>query len=206
MTHLFRAGGWRLVLAAVLSLGLVACARGPFSPEARMQSQSATEYMMELGSALATNQSFEWNTLSSALIVRALPYTAAVAQAADRRFAADPAYQKETAAWKRPAKRGQAPLVILMGLYTPDLAEKDITKLGRFRPRLKGADGQLWAPRDIKRYGRDAVFIRDHFPIFNPWEEVYLLTFDSPAGRYPAETLDFVLEWPGGAQGLVVQR
>jgi len=198
----------RLLLAVILSLGLTACDKGPFSPEARQQSESLAQYMRTLQSALVIDDTFTWNTLSSALIIRALPYSPAVSQAAIQRFAHDPTFHKEADAWNLASKRNaNPPVIILMGIFTPDLAEKDITKLGRFRPRLKTADGRLLPPLDIKRYGRDSVFIRDHFPIFNHWEEVYLVRFNSPTGSSPySGPLEFVLEWPGGVQTLVLNN
>lgn len=198
----------RLLLVAILCLGLTACDKGPFSPEARRQSESLTQYMRTMQAALVVDDTFEWNTLASALIIRALPYSPDVAQAATQRFADDPTFHKEAGTWDRTSKRNaNPPVVILMGVFTPDLAKKDITKLGRFRPRLKTADGRLLQPLEIKRYGRDAVFIRDHFPIFNPWEEVYLVKFTSPSGRHPySAPLEFVLEWPGGVQTLILNN
>ena len=198
----------RLLLVAVLSLGLTACDKGPFSPDARRQSENLAQYLRTLKSALTVDDTFEWSTLSSALIIRALPYSPAVSQAATQRFADDPTFQKEAGAWNRTSKRNaQPPVIILMGIYTPDLAEKDITKIGRFRPRLKTADGRLLPPLEIKRYGRDSVFIRDHFPIFNPWEEVYLVKFSSPDHRGPySQPLEFALEWPGGVQTLTLNN
>ena len=198
----------RLLVAVILCLGLTACDKGPFSPEARRQSESLTRYMKTLKADLVVDDTFEWNTLSSALIIRALPYSPPVARAATQRFADDPTFHKEAETWERTSKRNaNQPVVILMGIFTPDLAEKDITKLGRFRPKLKTADGRLLQPLEIKRYGRDAVFIRDHFPIFNPWEEVYLVKFASPSGRDPySSPLEFVLEWPGGTQTLILNN
>jgi len=198
-----RVSSWcrRLATAAVL-LGLVACARGPFSPEAREQSASLDRYMKELQAAIVIDDTFTWNTLSSALIVKALPYTPAVAQAAGARYASDPVYAQETAQWRTPLRNRRPPLVILMGIFAPDLKEKDITQLGRFRPGLMTPDGRILAPLEIKRYGRDSVFMRDHFPIFNPWEEVYLVKFPAYGGDWGYERLDFRLEWPGGVQTL----
>ena len=197
----------RLLLVFIIGLGLTACDKGPFSPEARQQSENLNQYMRTLKSALTVDDTFEWRTLSSGLIIRALPYAPAVSQAANQRFADDPTFQKEAGAWNRVSKRSAQPVVILMGIYIQDLAEKDITKLGRFRPRLKTADGRLLQPLEIKRYGRDSVFIRDHFPVFNPWEEVFLVKFNSPDRRGPyAEPLEFVLEWPGGVQTLILNN
>lgn len=193
-----------LLLICFFSLGLVGCDKGPFAPAARHQAQELSDYMRVLQNALVTDDTFAWNTLSSALIVRALPYSNSVAEAAQRRFSNEPAFQKETGGWFKSSKRGgNTPTIVLMGLYTPDLAEKDVTKLGRFRPRLRTDDGRLIEPLEIKRYGRDSVFIRDHFPIFNPWEEVFLVKFDYQAGSDP---LNFLLEWPGGTQNLLLPR
>ena len=208
MSHHSRAAVFqRLLLVFIICLGLTACDKGSFSPEARRQSKSLNQYTRTLKSVLTVDDTFQWNTLSSALIIRALPYTPAVSQAATYRFANDPTFQKEAGNWSRVSKRHAQPVVILMGIYTPDLAEKDITKLGRFRPKLRTADGRLLQPQEIKRYGRDSVFIRDHFPIFNPWEEVFLVKFNPPNRQAPyAEPLEFVLEWPGGVQTLILNN
>ena len=209
MAHHSRAALFqRLLLVFIIALGLTACGKGPFSPEARRQSESLNQYMRTLKSALVTDDTFEWRTLSSALIIRALPYAPAVSQAASRRFADDPTFRKEADTWNRISRRNAGqPVIILMGVHTPDLGEKDITKLGRFRPRLKTADGRLLQPLEIKRYGRDSVFIRDHFPVFNPWEEVFLVKFSSPDRREPyAGPLEFALEWPGGVQTLILNN
>lgn len=197
-----------ILSAVILCLGLTACDKGPFSPEARRQSESLRQYMRVLQSALVVDDTFEWNTMSSALIVRVLPYSPEVAQAAALRFADDPAFHKEVESWKRISGRAaDPPVIILMGIFTPDLGEKDITKLSRFRPKLGTADRRAMPPLEIKRFGRDAVFIRDHFPIFNPWEEVYLVKFASPSGRHPfSSPMEFMLEWPGGIQTLTLNN
>lgn len=190
-----------LTALGLAALGLGACSKGPFSPEAKQQAAERDRYLRLLQSTLVTDDTFEWNILSSALIVRALPYGPRVARAAEQRFRDDPSFHQEAAGWSQ-AGRGAAagPVIILMGIFAPDLKAKDITQLGRFRPRLAAADGRIREPLELKRFGRDSVFIRDHFPVFNPWEEVYLLKFASP-GPGP---LDFRLEWPGGVQTLLL--
>ncbi len=198
---------WRLWAGlVVLCLALTACDKGPFAPEARMQAASRDQYLKLLREYLVTDGAFEWNTLSSALIVRALPYAAAISQAADRRFTGDPTFEREVGTWDRPAKRSSGPpVVVLLGLFSQDITADDLIKLGRFRPALVTSDGRVLAPMELKRYGRDAVFIRDHFPVFNPWEEVYLVRFDVPAHGRPG-WLEFRLEWPGGAQTLFLNE
>ncbi|MDR0882170.1 MAG: hypothetical protein LBP55_06475 [Candidatus Adiutrix sp.] len=189
----------------VLGLGLSACGRGPFAPEALRQSAELEHYTQVLQSALVEDKTFEWQTLASALIVRALPYSPRISREAQSRFAGDPTFNTEAGGWeRRPSRSSGRPVVILMGVFAPDLAEKDITKLGRFRPRLHTPSGQRLEPLEIKRFGRDAVFVRDHFPVFNPWEEVFLVRFPAPAGGGGAGPLDFKLEWPGGVQTLVL--
>ena len=96
-------------------------------------------------------------------------------------------------------------MVVLLGLLTQYITADDLIKLGRFRPTLVTSDGRVLTPMELKRYGRDAVFIRDHFPIFNPWEEVYLVRFDSSANRHPGR-VEFRLEWPGGVQTLFLNE
>lgn len=189
----------------ILGLGLSACSQGPFSPEARQQASERGRYLKTLQAALATDDTFEWSSLSSALIVRALPYTAQLAGAAEDRFRDDPTFYNEVSGWSRlPQGAAGPPVIILMGLYAPDLKAKDITQLGRFRPRLAAADGRILNPAEVKRFGRDSVFIRDHFPVFNPWEEVYLVKFASPGPAGPSGPLNFRLEWPGGVQTLLL--
>jgi|GEM_PF-2569848 len=190
---------------ALSCLGLPACSKGPFSPEAKSQAAELDRYLNVLRSVLVTDDTFEWNTLSSALIVRALPYTPTVAQEAEYRFQDDPSFSSEVSDW-RFLPRGVAgpPVIVLMGIFAPDLKEKDITKLGRFRPRLLAADGRVIKPVEVKRFGRDSVFIRDHFPVFNRWEEVYLVKFAPTGTTWPSGPLDFQLQWPGGAQNLIL--
>ncbi len=212
--HFVKAGGFmtlyanrsllRLCGLMIAILALSGCARGPFSPEVRRQSAELERYMNVLQAALVTDDTFEWNTLSSALIVRALKYSGPVRSEAEHRYAGAPPFEADTAQWLKPVRRSGRPIVILMGIFTPDLKEKDITTLGRFRPRLMSPDGRAVSPLEIKRYGRDAVFMRDYFPIFNPWEEVYMLKF--PSTGLSAGTLDFILEWPGGVQVLTLEN
>ncbi len=192
-----------LLTLIIFSLTLSACGRGPFAPEARQQAAELTQYTKLLQSALVTDDTFEWNTVSSALIVRALHYSPRISREAERRYLGDPTFSGETDGWGRLPRRVPGPAtVILMGIFAPDLGEKDLTKLGRFRPRLVTPDGRILEPVEIKRYGSNAVFIRDHFPVFNPWEEVYLVKFGSPGRSYGG--LDFRLEWPGGVQTLTL--
>ncbi len=190
-----------LAVVLIAGLGLTACGRGPFAPEAQAQYRALEHYVRLLSANLTVDDTFEWNTLSSALIVRALPYNTVVSQAASARFAGDPTFAAETAGWGSAGHRSNRTVVVLLGLFTPDLAEKDLTKLGRFRPRLLAADGRILEPVEIKRYGRDAVFIRDHFPVFNSWEDVYLVRF-AASGLQTDGRLEFRLEWPGGVQTL----
>lgn len=205
MKRVSRAFFYLAVLSLLLACpGLTACSKGPFSPEAKQQAAERDRYLKALQSALVTDDTFEWNSLSSALIVRALAYTPELAGAAEDRFRDDPTFRDEVSGWRYSARGAAAPpVVILMGIFAPDLKAQDITKLGRFRPRL-AAGGRLISPAEIKRFGRDSVFIRDHFPIFNPWEEVYLVKFDSPGRAWSSGQLDFRLEWPGGVQTLLL--
>jgi len=205
MKSAWRAFFYLAVLAlAVSGLGLTACSKGPFSPEAKQQAAERDQYLRVLQSALVTDDTFEWNTLSSALIVRALPYTPRVAEAAEYRFRDDPTFYKEVSGWPGAARGSAAPVIVLMGIFAPDLKARDITQLGRFRPRLAASDGRILSPLEVKRFGRDSVFIRDHFPVFNPWEEVYLVKFAAPGRARSSGRLDFRLEWPGGVQTLLL--
>ncbi|MDL2226249.1 hypothetical protein LJB86_01130 [Deltaproteobacteria bacterium OttesenSCG-928-M10] len=196
----------RLTTLTLVLFCLAACDKGPFSPEARRQSAALDQYVKMLQANLVVDDTFEWNTLSSALIVRVLPYNQEVSRAADLRFASDKTFHTETAAWDRaPGRKARPPVTILLGLFTQDLKAKDVMEMERFRPRLKTAGGRILEPLEIKRYGRDHVFIRDHFPIFNPWEDVYLVKFQGPSRS--ADTYDrqeFLLEWPGGTQTLIL--
>ena len=194
----------RLATLLLILSAFMACNRGPFSMEARQQSAALDQYVKTLQTHFTVNDTFEWNTLSSALIVRLLPYNQAVRQAADARFSSDPAFHTETAAWNKiPGRKKARPVTILMGIFTPDLKAKDVIERERFRPRLKTPDGRLVKPLNIKRYGRDDVFIRDHFPVFNIWEDVYLLQFQ-PLSSSASDHLEFVLEWPGGERTVIL--
>lgn len=206
MKSIIRSFFYLTVLGLALScLGLSACSKGPFSPQAKSQAAELDHYLNTLRSVLVTDDTFAWNTLSSALIVRALPYTPMVAKEADYRFQGDPGFSDEVSDWRYlPKGVTGPPVIVLMGIFAPDLKEKDITKLGRFRPRLLAADGRVIKPVEIKRFGRDSVFIRDHFPVFNRWEEVYLVRFASPGPHWPSGPVDFRLEWPGGVQTLIL--
>lgn len=199
---LSRLSRFGLILLALICLS--ACGKnGPFSPEARRQSAQWDSYMETLKAAQVIDDSFSWKTLSSALIVRALPYSPTVAGAAEARFSGDPTFTKEVSTWGRTsASQPGAPVVVLMGIFTQDKGEKDVTELGRFRPRLIAEDGRSLAPLAIKRYGRDSLFIRDHFPNFNPWEQVYMVKFPAPSRGWQSGQATFELQWPGGSQRL----
>lgn len=192
----------RLIFLVLLAAALLsACGKGPFSPEAMRQSQERDSYLKLLKDHLIADDTFEWDTLSSALIVRILPYKGDVRRSAENRFFEAPPFKTETASWDKRRKNGSAaPVIILLGFYNQSLKEKDITKDQRFRPRLQLPDGRVLTPFAIKRFGRDKAFIRDYFPVFNPWEEVYLVKFDPPARLNG--TVNFLLEWPGGTQSL----
>lgn len=196
----------RLTTLTMVLFCLAACDKGPFSPEARRQSAVSDQYVKILQANLTTDDTFEWNTLSSALIVRILSYNQEVSQAADLRFASDKAFHTETAAWNRvPVRKAGQPVTVLLGLFTQDLMAKDVIERKRFRPRLKTADGRILEPLEIKRYGRDHFFIRDHFPVFNHWEEVYLVKFKvSSRSANNNDRQEFILEWPGGIQTLIL--
>ena len=91
----------RLTTLTLVLFCLTACDKGPFSPEARQQSAALDQYVKILQDNLTVDDTFEWNTPSSALIVRVLPYNREVSRAADQRFASDKAFHTETAAWDR---------------------------------------------------------------------------------------------------------
>lgn len=163
-------------------------------------------YLTLLKSAAVEDRTYSWNTLASAIIVKALPYSPKVAAAAEHMHGGRPYFSNEVGRWGRnSAFNPGAPVVILMGLYVPDLKEKDVTKLERFSPVLITGDGRELKPLEIKRYGRASDFIRDNFPVFNHWEEVYMLKFPAPSRSWQRGTLSFRLDWPGGAQDLKLQ-
>lgn len=160
-------------------------------------------YLELLKASLVEDRVYSWNTLASAVIVRALPYSPQVAGAAEARYGDRPTFINEVGRWGRTsAFRPGAPVVLLVGIYSPQLGEKDLTHLKRFRPTLLSADGRELEPLEIKRYGRHATFVTDYFPVFDHWEEVYLLKFPAPARSWQAGDLLFKLHWPGGTQQL----
>lgn len=196
---------WRLLAGLLLCVFiLTACGKGPFSPEARSQAAARDLYLAVLRTNLVTDDTFEFSTMSSAIIVHALPFNQMVREAADSRFASSPDYSMETHPWFKPTSSfyGES-TVVLMGLYTPDLADGDLTILHRFRPRLLTSEGRLLEPLEIKDYGKKKAFMRDHFPVFNPWEKIYMIKF--PATK-SAEHLTFQLVWPGGVQSLELNK
>lgn len=157
------------------------------------------EYQAFLHSRVSTAKAIDLKTLSAGLVLKALPFSQNVESRGRLLFLGDPQFTAETAAWKR-----GGPIIILMGLFTPDLGEKDVTATGRFRPALKTPDGAILKPLAIKRYGRDSVFMRDYFPAFDPWEEVFVISFDPgrSAGDFDPAAYEFILEWPGGVKTL----
>lgn len=168
-------------------------------------SQKDERYLAVLKSTMVEDRVYSWNTLASAIIVRALPYSPTVAQAAEYMYGDSPYYHNEVGRWGRSsAFKAGAPVVVLLGLYSPKLGEKDLTKLERFRPILMTADGRALAAIEIKRYGRASTFVQDHFPVFDHWEEVYMVKFPAPAKSWQTGPLTFRLEWPGGTQNLTL--
>lgn len=164
------------------------------------------QYLDLLRSAAVEGRAYNWNTLASAIIVKALPYSPQVAAAAEHMHGGRPYFSNETGRWGlNSAFTPGAPVVVLMGLYVPDLKEKDVVKLERFSPVLIAGDGRELKPLAIKRYGRASDFIRDNFPVFNHWEEVYMLKFPAPSKSWQRGTLLFRLSWPGGAQDLTLK-
>jgi hypothetical protein len=198
-----------LPLCMILSAALAACetgplSRGPFSPEARARAAAGDQYQALLTANMVSDETFKFETLSSAIILRVLRFSPAVEAAAAGRFSGDPIFSRETRGWSSVNGTAGPGVVVLMGLFAPDLAENDVVVGGRFRPRLQTPDGRVLAPAEIKRYGRDKNIIRDYFPVFNPWEEVYLVRFAPPAGTSFYGDLKFRLLWPGGAQTLTL--
>lgn len=196
----------RLLLISVLLVPLTcSCAVKNLT-----QATPLDEYKAFLKSGITKSKTIDMEALSAAVIVKALPFTQAVETRARLLFQADPIVTRELAGWRHnPKDKRQAPFIVIMGLFAPDLGEKDITETGRFRPRLKTpGGGTVLDAAEIKRYGRDSVFMRDYFPVFDPWEEVFLIKFD-PAyslGIFSTnpEHYEFILEWPGGAQILTL--
>lgn len=163
-------------------------------------------YLVALKSAIVEDRVYDWDTLASAIIVRAMPFSPTVAQAAESMHGGSPYYLKEINSWgKNSAFKPGEPVVVLLGLYSPSLGEKDVTRLERFRPVLVTEDGRALAALEIKRYGRAATFVLDHFPIFNKWEEVFMVRFPAPAKSWQRGPLTFQLEWPGGTQHLTLK-
>ena len=197
------ASTWKLVMVITCGALLSACSYGMFSPEAAQRAKSSEQYLKLLRSLMVKSDTFEWKYLASSIIVQALPYNQVLQEAAEHRFYGSPAFTKETSAWLKPSRSFKAqPTIILMGLYTQNLAENDVTKTKRFRPRLLTSDGRTLEPLEIKRYERDDPFIRDHFPIFNPWEEVFMVKFAEDRTTTP---LTYQLYWPGGVQTLTLK-
>ncbi|UQZ89979.1 hypothetical protein C4J81_12505 [Deltaproteobacteria bacterium Smac51] len=196
-----------LLMIVVSVLALAGC-RPVSSLETFVQPTPREEYQDFLTSKIVSDDTFNIKTLSSALIVKALFYGQDVDARARLLFHSDPIFSKETSDWGRTPKGAYGPpVVILMGLFAPDLGEKDVTKLGRFRPKLRTMDGRVLSPTSIKRFGRDSTFVRDYFPAFNPWEEVFLVKFNPLTSRgYYTSRLEFILEWPGGVQTLILNE
>lgn len=168
--------------------------------------QQDESYLAALKAAIVEDKVYDWDTLASAIIVRALPFSPTVAQAAESVHGGSSYYHKEINLWGRnSAFKPGAPVVVLLGLYSPNLGEKDVTRLERFRPVLVTEDGRALAALEIKRYGRAKTFIMDHFPIFNNWEEVFMVKFPAPAKSWQRGPLTFRLEWPGGSQHLTLK-
>ncbi len=165
------------------------------------------DYQAFLRSKIKVDEAFSLKTLSSALIVKTLVYSQDVEARAGLLFQGDPAFRRETSGWKgaAPGPYGSG-VAVLMGLFAPDLGEKDLAE-GRFRPVLKTAGGRIIKAAEVKPFGRDSAFVRDYFPAFNPWEEVFLVQFNLPdvSADY-ASPYEFILEWPGGVQTLPLEQ
>lgn len=196
----FGFSGPLLIIALLVPL-LAACA------SANLGVLTATtpreDYQALLNSKIKTDDVFNMKTLSSALIVKALLYSQDVEAEARLLFQGDPIFNRETSGWNQAPKDVYGPrVVVLMGLFAPDLGEKDLAE-GRFRPGLKTPGGRVLKAAEIKPYGRDSAFVRDYFPAFDPWEEVFLVKFNPPVSSpYSASQCEFILEWPGGLQTL----
>lgn len=200
-------------MAALAALALAASCAGP-GPVARWAQPTPREdYAAFLRArTVKAEGAINLESLSSSLMAEVLPYDGEVAARALALFGGDPAFGREAEAWAEAAGPGQTAVTVLWGLYAPDLGERDVTgpkgrpgeAAGRFRPRLQAA-GLLLAPARLKRHGRDSAFGRDYFPVFNPWEELFAVTFAVPddAARGP---LAFVLEAPGFRQSLTLAR
>ncbi len=192
-----------LLLIVGGTLALSSCQSGPFSPEARAQAKALNQYKALLEANLLNDETFDWDSLSSALILRVLPYNKQIDQAAQYRFYNDPNFTRERKIWVARPKSLKETQVFFFGLFTRDLKAEDLTEKKRFRPELLTPAGHLLEPLALKRYGRDNPFIRDTFPVFNPWEDVYMVAFplDTNVSGSP---LEFILQWPGGTQNLVL--
>ncbi len=190
-----------LLIITLLIPFLAACASANLGVLAAANPRE--DYQAFLNSKIKADEVFNMKTLSSALIVKALLYNQDVEARARLLFQADPIFNRETSGWNRaPRDAYGRGIVVLMGLFAPDLGEKDLAE-GRFRPGLKTPGGRILKAAEIKPYGRDSAFVRDYFPAFDPWEEVFLVKFNSPdSSPNSASQCEFMLEWPGGLQTL----
>ncbi len=185
-----------LIMTALLLLG--GCSGSGAS--ALLESSPREEYQAFLRTKIVSAKAFDFETASPALVVKALPYDRETEERAVSLFHADPLFSRETDSWNRVPPKGKGPVqIVLMGLFVPDLKEKDI-KNGRFRPALKTPEGRILRAADIKRHGRDSAFARDYFPVFDRWEEVFVVKFQMPAGALRPSQCEFMLEWPGGTE------
>lgn len=191
-----------LLIVVLLGLALGSC--GAAERKALTSNAPHEEYAAFLRVKIAADKNFDFDTLSSNLIVKALVYSPEVEARARLLFHGDPLFNREVDSWRRAsAGSSKTRLVVVMGLFAPDLNEKDVEE-GRFRPALVMADGHLVRAADIVRYGRDSVFARNYFPVFDPWEELYAVKFDLPLSSPQGAADGFIVEWPGGVARLTL--
>ena len=182
-----------LAFSLLCAFMCLACARLDQFNQNMAQSQQRDAYVTLCQKYYATDNILEITRLGSALIISCLYYAPPLEKEAQSRFAQLPFFLNESIKWPRGQK-------IFVGIFSENFREEDFLKNKRFVPYLKIKNGTLIPVSEIKPYGRASKFIKDFFPVFNHWEHVFLLSFDTQG-----EPLEFVLKWAGGEQRILMK-
>ncbi|MDR0356120.1 MAG: hypothetical protein LBJ64_10375 [Deltaproteobacteria bacterium] len=182
-----------LLAVAFLAAVLSACSVGPMEPGRRALDARRVSWAELTSKAMVSDSIYDLTDAGDILplTVRALPLTDPVLQRMRELWGGDRRLMDKADEWLKAGR-----LVILVGIYTRDVTEDDLIKDRRFRLSLR-ADGSLKRTADKPELLKGS-FLKDYFPIFNPWERVVVVSFPGQWNKNPV----LILDWPGGSREL----
>jgi hypothetical protein len=187
----------KLLIALILVLGLFGCSVGPMELGRRALEAKHQTWIDLLQNAKVSDKIFELTDNADILptLVDAQPLDDRTLTEACNLWGTDTRFREKLDSWLAKGR-----IVVIVGLYTKDLNNDDLIKNNRFSFTLRTNGGLKTEPNNKELV--KTIFFKDYFPLFNPWQKVVALSFDSQWTQNPI----LVLDWPYGSREISLKQ